>query len=205
MPYKILFKKNIYNYINSNSTNQPSFIHVISSLLMAEYFKIGKLVAVHGLKGELLLKHELGKKTSLKGLQAIFVEEKKNVFIPWFIESAKIKNEEEIYLKLEEINTREAAIKLTQKEIWLPETDFKKFAAKTAPASLLGYTIINNSQSLGEILELIEQPHQLLCRLEINGKEVLIPLHQETLQKVNHKKKEVLVELPDGLLEIYLT
>jgi 16S rRNA processing protein RimM len=172
---------------------------------MAEYFKIGKLVAVHGLKGELLLKHELGKKTSLKGLQAIFVEEKKNVFIPWFIESAKIKNEEEIYLKLEEINTREAAIKLTQKEIWLPETDFKKFAAKTAPASLLGYTIINNSQSLGEILELIEQPHQLLCRLEINGKEVLIPLHQETLQKVNHKKKEVLVELPDGLLEIYLT
>jgi 16S rRNA processing protein RimM len=172
---------------------------------MAEYFKIGKLVAVHGLKGELLLKHELGKKTSLKGLQAIFVEEKKNVFIPWFIESAKIKNEEEIYLKLEEINTREAAIKLTQKEIWLLETDFKKFAAKTAPASLLGYTIINNSQSLGEILELIEQPHQLLCRLEINGKEVLIPLHQETLQKVNHKKKEVLVELPDGLLEIYLT
>jgi len=172
---------------------------------MAEYFKIGKLVAVHGLKGELLLKHELGKKTSLKGLQAIFVEEKKNVFIPWFIESAKIKNEEEIYLKLEEINTREAAIKLTQKEIWLPETDFKKFAAKTAPASLLGYTIINNNQSLGEILELIEQPHQLLCRLEIRGKEVLIPLHKETLQKVNHKKKEVLVELPDGLLEIYLT
>ena len=38
---------------------------------MPEYFKIGKLVAVHGLKGELLLKHTLGKKTSLKGLQAL--------------------------------------------------------------------------------------------------------------------------------------
>jgi len=176
---------------------------------MAEYFKIGKLVAVHGLTGELLLKHELGKKTSLKGLQAIFVEEKKNSFLPWFIETTKIKNEEEIYLKLEGINTREAAIKLTQKEIWVPEIDpiaigFKKFAAKSAPASLLGYTIINNNEPLGEILELLEQPHQLLCRLEIKGKEVLIPLHQETLRKINHKKKEVLVELPDGLLEIYL-
>ena len=81
---------------------------------------------------------------------------------------------------------------------------FKKFAAKTAPASLLGYTIINNNEPLGQILELIEQPHQLLCRLDIKGKEVLIPLHEETLQKVNHTKREVVVELPDGLLEIYM-
>ena len=171
---------------------------------MTEYFKIGKFVAVHGLKGELLLKHELGKKTSLKGLPAIFVEEKKNSFIPWFIESTKIKSEEEIYVKLEGLHSREAAIKLTQKEIWVTEPDFKKFAAKTAPASLLGYSIINNNEPLGEILELIEQPHQLLCRLEIKGKEVLIPLHEETLQKVNHTKREVIVELPDGLLEIYM-
>jgi 16S rRNA processing protein RimM len=171
---------------------------------MAEYFKIGKFVAVHGLQGELLLKHDLGKKTSLKGLQAIFIEEKKNSFLPWFIQTTKIKTESEIFLKLEGINTREAAIRLAQKIIWLPETDFKKFAARTAPAGLLGYTIINNNESLGEILELIEQPHQLLCRLDIKGKEVLIPLHEETLQKVNHKKKEVTVDLPEGLLEIYL-
>jgi len=171
---------------------------------MPEYFKIGKLVAVHGLKGELLLKHELGKKTSLKGLQAIFIEDKTNSFLPWFIESTKIKSEEEVYLKLEGIDSREAAIKLTQKEIWAPEADFKRLAAKTAPASLLGYMIIHHKEALGEILELIEQPHQLLCRLEIKGKEVLIPLHEETLQKVNHAKKQVVVELPDGLLEIYM-
>jgi 16S rRNA processing protein RimM len=172
---------------------------------MAEYFKIGKLVTVHGLQGELLLKHELGKKTSLKGLTAIFIEEKKGAFLPWFIERTKIKSEEEIYIKLENVDAREAAMKLAGKQVWLTEADFKKFAAKTAPATLLGYTIINNSESLGEILELIEQPHQILCRLEIKGKEVLIPLHEGTLQKVNHMKKEVLVELPDGLLEIYLT
>lgn len=171
---------------------------------MTELFKIGKLVAVHGLKGELLLKHELGKKTSLKGLQAIFIEEKKNSFLPLFIESAKIKSEEEIYIKLEGVNTREAAIKLGKKEIWVPEPDFKKFASINAPASLLGYTIINDHEPLGEILELIEQPHQLLCRLEIKGKEVLIPLNETFLKKTDHKKKQVIVDLPEGLLEIYL-
>lgn len=170
-----------------------------------EYFKIGKFVTVVGLKGELLLKHTLGKKTSLKGLQAIFIEEKKDSFLPWFIESSKIKTGEELYIKLDGINTREAAAKLTQKEIWLTETDFKKFAAKSAPVSLLGYTIINEKSPLGDILEIIEQPHQLLCRLDVNGKEVLIPLNENTLEKIDHKKNQVMVKLPDGLLDIYLT
>ena len=105
---------------------------------------------------------------------------------------------------MENIDSREAAIKLSAKKVWLTEADFKKFAAKNAPASMLGYAIIHNNETLGDILELIEQPHQLLCRLEIDGKEVLIPLHEETLKKVDHKKKEVVVELPDGLLDVYL-
>jgi len=169
-----------------------------------EYFKIGKIVSIVGLKGEVLLKHTLGKKTSLKDLPAIFIEEKENSFLPWFIESSKIKNESEIYLKIETINSRESAMVLSQKEIWLPESDFKKFTARSAPANLLGYTIINEGEELGKILEVIEQPHQLICRIEIKEKEALIPLNENTLQKTDHKKREVNVKLPDGLLEIYL-
>ena len=151
------------------------------------------------------MKHVLGKKTSLKGLQAVFIEDKKKSFLPWFIQSATIKNEEEVYLMLEGVNVREAAIKFIQKELWVPEEEFKKFAAKSSPVNLLGYSIINEKQNLGVILEVIEQPHQLLCRLEIKNKEVLIPLNESSLIKVDHKKKEVLVQLPDGLLDIYLT
>jgi len=99
------------------------------------YFKAGKLVAVHGLKGELVLKHELGKKSSLKDVKAIFIEDRKNSFLPWFIESAKAKSGNEILLKLESVNTREAAAKLSQKEIWLTEEDFKRLSAKAAPAT----------------------------------------------------------------------
>lgn len=171
---------------------------------MTEYFKIGKLVSTFGLKGEIILKHNLGKKTSLKGLTAIFIEEKKESFIPWFIQTTKIKNEEEIYIKLEGVDVREQAIKLTQKEVWIPEADFKKFSAKSSPINLLGYEIIDEEKPLGKILEVIEQPHQLLCRIEVEGKEVLIPLHEDTIKKIDRKKGQVIVELPPGLLEIYL-
>lgn len=172
---------------------------------MIEYFKIGKLVAAFGVNGQLILQHELGKKTALKDLQAIFIEEKKKTFLPWFITGAKIKSENEIYLSLEGINTREAALKLVQKEVWLTDADFKKFAAKSAPASLLGYTIIDDGNELGPILEVIEQPHQLICRIEMQSKEVLIPLNDAFLEKIDHRKKQVLVTLPEGLLDIYLS
>jgi len=173
-------------------------------VLVTEYFKIGKFVAAHGLNGELVLKHELGRKTSLKGLRTIFLEERDDSFLPWFIASTKTKNDKEVYLKLDGILTRESATKLIQKEVWLTESDLKNFAAKSSPINLLGYKIVGDGKELGEILEVIEQPHQTLCRIEINRKEVLIPLNDDTLQKVDHKKKEVIVNLPEGLLEIYL-
>lgn len=170
---------------------------------MNNYFKIGKLVATYRLQGEIILKHSLGKKTSLKGLETIFIEEKKDSFIPYFIESAKIKSEEETFVKLEGIASKEDAHKLVQKEIWLQENDFKKFADKSAPISLLGFTIINEEEDLGEILEVIEQPHQVLCKISLNGNEALIPIHEEFLDKIDKKNRKVFVTLPDGLLEIY--
>lgn len=170
---------------------------------MNQYFKIGKLAASHGLKGDLVLLHSLGKKTSLKGLEAIFIEEKKDSFLPYFIQSAKIKSEEEVFIKLEGIDDKETARKLTPKEVWLAESDFKKYAAKSSPIALLGFTMINADEELGEILEVIEQPHQVLCTIMYKGKEALIPVHEASLEKVDTKNRRVYVILPDGLLEIY--
>jgi 16S rRNA processing protein RimM len=170
---------------------------------MNQYFKIGKLAASTGLKGELVLQHNLGKKTTLKGLEAIFLEEKKDSFIPYFLQWAKIRNEKETVIKLEGVDIVEAARKLTPKEVWLTEEDFEKFAAKSSPIAMLGFTIVNDGEELGEILEVIEQPHQILCSILLNGKEALIPIHEESLEKVDQKKRKVYVTLPDGLLEIY--
>ena len=97
---------------------------------MNEYFKIGKIAATFGVQGQLVLEHNLGKKTSLKGLETIFIEEKNDSFLPYFITSTKIKNDKEIFISLEGINSKEDARPLIRKEVWLTESDFKKFAAR---------------------------------------------------------------------------
>ena len=170
---------------------------------MNQYFKIGKLAASFGLKGELVLQHNLGHKTTLQGLETIFIEQGKDNFMPYFVENTHSKNDKEIFLKLEGVDTKEIARKLTPKEAWLAEADFKKFAAKSAPISMLGFHLVNEEEDLGEIIEVIEQPHQILCTILLDGKEALIPIHEESLDKIDQKKREVHVTLPDGLLDIY--
>ena len=170
---------------------------------MNNYFKIGKLAATYGLEGQLILEHNLGKKTSLKGLENIFIEETNNSFLPYFIESTKVKNEKEVYVRFEGIASKEDARKFVKKEVWLLENDFKRFSASAAPISLLGFMVVNEDSELGEIVEVIEQPHQILCKIILNGKEALIPIHEDSLEKIDKKSRKLFLNLPEGLLDIY--
>jgi 16S rRNA processing protein RimM len=92
---------------------------------------------------------------------------------------------------------------MVRREVWVREEDFSRVAGKSAPISLVGFRLFDGELDLGEILEVIEQPHQVLCRIDLEGKEALIPLHEETLRGIDQKKREVRVELPDGLLDVY--
>ncbi len=170
---------------------------------MNEYINIGKVVATFGVAGEVILLHSLGKKLALKTGEAIFIEQVKGSYVPYFIKSSKAKTVEESYLYLEGIATKEQAHRLISKQAWLLDADFRKLAGKDSPISLLGYNLYNEEIFIGRIEEVIEQPHQVLLQINYKGNEALIPLHEETLDKIDRKKGEVYVTLPDGLLEIY--
>jgi 16S rRNA processing protein RimM len=168
------------------------------------YRNIGKIVSGFGLKGDMILLHHLGKKITVSKIKVIFLEGKKDELLPYFIESARKKGEHELYLKLEGVDSREAVSKLIRKEVWLREEEIQAHTQKNNPIGWVGYQIMDQDRDLGSILEVIEQPHQVLCRLEIESKEVLIPINEQTLNKVDHKNRTVFLTLPDGLLEVYL-
>ncbi len=138
---------------------------------MVNYCSIGKFVATFQEADNWFYATILEKKTALKGLESLFIEKQKDELLPYFTESAKAKNEEEIHIKLEGVNTKEFAQTLVQKQVWLPEVEFHKYTGTSAPISMLGYHIIDEGVDLGEILEVIEQPHQMLCRIDLEGKE----------------------------------
>jgi 16S rRNA processing protein RimM len=170
---------------------------------MDEYINIGKVVATFGVGGEVILLHSLGKKLGFKAGDVLFIEQVQGSYLPYFIASSKAKTMEESYVLLEGINSKESANRLISKQAWLLDADFRKHAGKDSPISLLGYKLFNEEEFIGKIEEVIEQPHQVLLKITYNGNEALIPLHEETLDKIDRMKGEVFVTLPDGLLEIY--
>lgn len=168
------------------------------------YIKVGKLIATRGLKGEVLMKHGLERKLVKKQVECIFVETSSNTFLPYFVKHLTAKSPEEAYLQLEGVDTIEAARLLLKKEAWLTEEAFKSLRNKKAIISFLGYQVSNNGVLLGEVVEVIRQPMQVLCKIMMEGKEVYIPLHEDTLKSVDNNKEMLNVSLPDGLLDIYL-
>ena len=168
------------------------------------YRNIGKIVSAFGLKGEMIVLHHLGKKINPSKIKVIFLEQKKDELLPHFVEQIKAKGQEELLLKLEGIDSREAAVKYIRRDVWLREEEVQSHILKNNPIGWVGYRLWDQGKDLGLVLEVIEQPHQVLCRLEMQGKEVLIPINEQTLDRVDHKNKGIQLTLPDGLLEVYL-
>ena len=92
---------------------------------------------------------------------------------------------------------------LVQKQVWLPEEEFHKYAGKSAPISLLGYHIIQRKRRPRRDTRSDRTAPPVALPHIPGGKEALIPVHQEALQKIDKKNKQVMVSLPEGLLDIF--
>lgn len=171
---------------------------------MYSHIKIGKIVATFGLTGDIIIEHNLGKKSAFKNIEVVFIEQTKNALLPFFVKTGKIKSDIETQILFDDIKSKEDAKRLVGKPVWLTNEDFDKLVEKKSPIALLGYDVYNDDEFIGKVIEVIEQPHQILLTIIYKEKEVYIPLHEESLIKIDNKKRCVIVDLPEGLLEIYL-
>lgn len=173
--------------------------------MQQEYRNIGKLAATHGISGDMVLAHQLGQPLSLNPGEPLFIEQQRDSFIPFFVKEAIAKNAAETLIKFEDISTKEQAASLLKKQVYLTAARFKKAVAQNTSLALLGYNIINDDtqEALGQVEEVIELPQQLLIKVIKQAKEILLPLNESTLIEIDHKKEEIRLSLPEGLLDVY--
>lgn len=166
--------------------------------------RIGKIVATHGLQGGMIMTHVAGESNWLKPGAVLFVEIRKDSQIPYFVVTAKAANNEEYNITVEDIITVEAAKKLVGKHVYVKE-DVLKDVKTDSPLLWIGFNLVDKEKGgLGAIEDVLQTGHQWLAKLTIEGKEVLIPLVDDILVEVNVRNKYVRVDLPEGLLDVYL-
>lgn len=166
--------------------------------------RIGKIVATHGLQGSLILSHIVNKENWLKKDDVLFIELHKESFIPYFVEQGKSANHEEYIIQLEDVTTVELAKKLIGKHVYVKEDILEK-AQSDSPLLWIGFNLVDKERGgLGEIEDVMQAGAQWLGKLTIEGKEVLIPLVKEMILQVNTRNKFIRMDLPEGLVEMYL-
>lgn len=171
---------------------------------MPSYFNIGKIVATFGLQGELILLHKLGRLDALQGIDTLFIEARKDSFLPYFPAAVRGKSHEELYLSLEGVQTVEAARRLLTKRVYLEEARFREQVQPESTLYYLGFTVHDHDEGvLGTVSEVVEMPSQLLVKVFQKGRELLIPLNESTLEAIDQDASVIRVRLPAGLLDIY--
>lgn len=169
-------------------------------------YYLGKITRTNGNNGGLSIYLDVDDPNEYEGLDAVFVE-LKGQLIPYFVDRIKIhtsKNTALVYF--EDIETIEDAQPLSGKSLYLPLASLPKLDGnKFYFHEVLNFTVVDKQAGkLGAIKQILEYPNQALFQVFMKEKEILIPINDQVITNVNRDRKEISVDLPEGLLSIYL-
>ncbi|NNE31580.1 MAG: 16S rRNA processing protein RimM [Winogradskyella sp.] len=168
-------------------------------------FYLGKIVKKYSFKGELLAKLDTDEPDLYDNLDAIFIDLRGNL-VPFFIESSQLHKSNLLRLKFEDVDTEEDADALLKTDLFLPlnllpKLDGNKFYFH----EVIGFTIKDvNFGEVGILKEINDSTAQALFQIDRNGVEILIPMNDEFIAKVDRKNKVIEVKTPEGLIDLYL-
>lgn len=169
-----------------------------------ELITLGSIIKAHGIKGEVKVFFNEEIFQSLKSFNHIFIQYKEGP-LPYFVENVKKANDNSYLVLFEEITDRNKAELLIGKEILTDRKNIKKQKLSTGFSYCIGYKMIDQQKGeIGIVDNVFEMPANDVAQIIINNTEVLIPLNEEVIQKSDKKNKILHVQLPDGLLDVYL-
>ena len=164
-----------------------------------EVYKIGKLGKAHGVKGEIsfLFDDDVFDRTDADYL----ILDMDGILVPFFIEEYRFKTDDNALMKFEGIDTQERARELTGCEVYFPREMAEDSDQQLSWAAVVGFELIDatSGKSAGRIASVDDTTINILFELE-DGK--LIPASEELITNVDTKKQQIVIHLPEGILEL---
>ncbi|MCK5169209.1 MAG: hypothetical protein KAQ75_04950, partial [Bacteroidales bacterium] len=124
--------------------------------------------------------------------------------VPFFIEEIKTKSSTTAKVKLEELDLEEKSIEFIGSEFYI-SFEQKKILQITSDEfiDVAGYKVKDqNNKFIGEVIEFIDISKNPLLNVKTASGEVLIPAKDELIIEVDDDLQEILINIPEGLLDI---
>ncbi len=168
-------------------------------------FYLGKIVKKYSFKGELLVKLDTDDPQMYSEMESVFVEIKKNL-IPFFIEKSSLHKSTLLRVKFEDVDTDQGASDMIGMHLYLPLTMLPKLTGtQFYYHEIIGFSVEDREFGhVGTITGVNDNSAQALFEIDRDGKQVLIPINDDFIKSLDRENKNILLEVPNGLIELYL-
>lgn len=173
-----------------------------------EVFRIGRIVRTHGTRGELELLFT--DDPFERGTADYLVLELDGILVPFFFSDWRYKGNESALFQFEDIDDVPHAKPLVGANVYYMKSALPDAADEDGLSSIRALTgfSVYVADGAGEyllgVVEHVDDATQniLLTIVDSQGQEHLIPYHDDFLQHFDLKERTLLLQLPEGLLEL---
>jgi 16S rRNA processing protein RimM len=169
----------------------------------SDSFQVGTIIKTHGIHGELIL--EVSYPELIENYKEPVFLELEGLLVPFFIKTLVPVSNERFRVAFDWIETENQAKKLVQAPVLIPNQNIQlsEQNLQETPELLVGFQLVDvNTGPVGEVLAFLDNKMNPLLAVETNKGEQLIPFHSHFIRSINPTSKEILVELPEGLIDL---
>ena len=169
------------------------------------FFYLGKILKTYGSKGHFLVFLDVDDPGKYKKTEMLFVRIEEDL-VPFPISEFSLKPKSMAVIRLDDVYSADDADIYSGREVYLPISLLPQLKGKKFYFhEVVGFTVLDTRHgNIGTLKSILDLPQQPLMEITFGSKEILIPLVDEILSKVDRQKKEIHITAPEGLIEIYL-
>lgn len=169
-------------------------------------FLLGKITKPFSFKGEVVLWMDVDDKSAYMDVTTLWIPQQ-SILVPYAVESLKV-NKDRFVVRLSDVHTEEQAKGLSGKDVWLPLTDMAPLPeGKFYFHEVQGWTAVDRAtnQAVGIIQHVVDQGAYPMLEVDFGESNLgFIPLPEHVNIEVNRDAQTLVLDLPDGLLDVYL-
>jgi len=171
-----------------------------------KYIKVGRLVKIHGYRGDMILRSEPEFMENLTGAEMVFIEIE-GLLAPFFISPDNIKQRDanSIFIKFDDVDSDTRAKEFTGSDIYMPGTKIKNESEELIFQKYINYNVVDQKYGdLGTIKSVINVSSNPILQIFKEEKEILVPAQELFVISTDNKNRQIIVDLPAGLIDIYI-
>lgn len=166
---------------------------------------VGQCIRAHGVNGEIVARANAGFLADDLCYEFLLLELDGGL-VPFYVEDVRTKNNDEVLVKFEGIDTQDSARRLSDIDIYIERAWQEDVPhEEISEGYLIKFEAVDEIHgTIGTIVDIDDSvvSNPLFIIENANGDEILIPMNKDFIKSVDNSEKRVIFDLPEGLLTL---